>query len=136
LSGFADSDTGECGPFSREGGKDMPKFVVFIYDDEARLGGAAPDVIQSTREGHEKFAAQNGHALRGGGRLAPSTESVSVRGGTPGGSPSGERQPFLTDATHAIGGYYIIEAADTDEAVAIAGEVPAPFGGVEVRRLI
>jgi hypothetical protein len=27
----------------------------------------------------------------------------------------------------------VIEAADLDEAIAIASDVPAPFGGVEVR---
>jgi hypothetical protein len=32
-----------------------------------------------------------------------------------------------------MGGYDLIEAADLDEALRIAKEVPAPFGGVEIR---
>ena len=40
--------------------------------------------------------------------------------------------PFA-EAKEVLGGYYVIEAADLAEAVAIAQEVPAPFGGVEVR---
>ena len=33
----------------------------------------------------------------------------------------------------SLGGYYVVEAADLDEAVAVAKQVPARFGGVEVR---
>ena len=40
--------------------------------------------------------------------------------------------PFA-ETKEAIGGYYVIEAADLDEAIAIASQVPAEFGGVEVR---
>ena len=47
----------------------------------------------------------------------------------------------MTDGTFAetkevIGGYYVIEAADMDEALAVAKQVPAPMGGVEVRPII
>jgi hypothetical protein len=47
----------------------------------------------------------------------------------------------VTDGTFAetkevIGGYYVIEAADLDEALAIAKQVPSPMGGVEVRPII
>ncbi len=40
--------------------------------------------------------------------------------------------PFA-ETKEALGGYYLIEAADLDEALAVAKQVPAPFGGVEVR---
>ena len=40
--------------------------------------------------------------------------------------------PFA-ETKEALGGYYIIEAADLDAAIAIAKDVPARFGGVEVR---
>ncbi len=40
--------------------------------------------------------------------------------------------PFA-ETKEALGGYYLIEAADLDEALALAKQVPAPFGGVEVR---
>jgi hypothetical protein len=35
-----------------------------------------------------------------------------------------------------IGGYYLIEAADMDEALRIASDVPTPFGGVELRPVV
>ena len=40
--------------------------------------------------------------------------------------------PFA-ETKEALGGYYLIEAKDLDEAIAIAKDVPTPFGGVEVR---
>lgn len=39
----------------------------------------------------------------------------------------------LLEAKEAIGGYNILEAADLDEALAIARTVPVPDGKVEVR---
>jgi hypothetical protein len=39
----------------------------------------------------------------------------------------------FAETKEVIGGYYLIEAADLDEALHIAAQVPAPFGGVEVR---
>ena len=36
----------------------------------------------------------------------------------------------MVETKEALGGYYVIEAADLDEAIALAKKVPAPFGGV------
>jgi hypothetical protein len=37
------------------------------------------------------------------------------------------------ETKEALGGYYLIEAADLDQALAISKLCPARFGGVEVR---
>ena len=39
--------------------------------------------------------------------------------------------PFV-ETKEALGGYYVVEAADLDEAIALAKQVPAPFGGVVI----
>lgn len=114
----------------------MAKYVIFIYNDEARLGGAGPDTIQATVEGHQKFAAGHGQSLRGGGRLAPSASAVSIRAGDDGAPAVSQPGSFLPGGDPRIGGYYIIEADDITQAADIARDVPAPFGGVEVRELI
>jgi hypothetical protein len=113
----------------------MAKYVVYIYDDETSLGSADAEVVKSIVEGHQKFAAKHGGSLRGGGRLAPSAKAVSIPSGSEGSRPS-HSGAFLADAKHQISGYYIIEAADLDEAIGIASDVPAEFGGVEVRELV
>ncbi|MGO9910134.1 MAG: YciI family protein, partial [Acidimicrobiales bacterium] len=43
--------------------------------------------------------------------------------------------PFA-ETKEALGGYYLVEAADLDEAIAIAKQVPARYGGVEVRPIM
>ncbi len=44
--------------------------------------------------------------------------------------------PFLVDGTVALGGYIIVEVADLDEAVALAGTFPVPDSKVEIRAVL
>ena len=64
------------------------------------------------------------------GGLDASTAVCSVDPSS--GSPVFTDGPF-TETKEALGGYYLIEAADLDQALEIAKLCPAPFGGVEVR---
>jgi hypothetical protein len=112
----------------------MPNCLVMIYDNEAKWNEVDDSVAQQNHRRHEKFAATYGSALRGGAQLADSTAATSIRSDGNGGFT-------VTDGTFAetkevIGGFYIIEAADLDEALAIAKQVPSPMGGVEVRPII
>ncbi|MBH0116224.1 hypothetical protein I6E52_05145 [Salinibacterium sp. NG253] len=43
--------------------------------------------------------------------------------------------PFAETKEH-FGGYYIVEAKDLDEALALAAEVPIPAGSLEVRPVV
>jgi hypothetical protein len=106
----------------------MPSYLMAIYRDEsaaAQAGGA--EVSAPYREFMERRAG----ALRGGAALEPASTARSVRRDASGGFAITDG-PFA-EAKEVLGGYYVIEAADLDEALAIAQEVPAPFGGVEVR---
>lgn len=109
----------------------MVNYLVMIFDNEAKREQADASVIDDVHRRHAAFAEANGPALRGGARLASSKAATSIRHGENG-------DVSVTDGTFAetkevLGGYYMIEAADLDEALAIAKQVPAPFGGVEVR---
>jgi hypothetical protein len=78
----------------------------------------------------EYFAVSTMPGVTGGAQLQPPTTATTVRvddGGTL--TTDG---PFA-ETKEALGGYYIVEAADLDEAIAVAKQVPARFGGVEVR---
>jgi hypothetical protein len=70
-------------------------------------------------------------ALRGGAALESAETATSLRADVDGGFAITDG-PFA-ESKEVLGGYSVIEAADLDEALAIAKEVPAPFGGVEVR---
>ena len=109
----------------------MANYLILIYNNEAAL--AAADAADVNRR-HGDFARVNGSALRGGARLHGSDSATSIR-------PTGDSGSSVTDGTFAetkevLGGFYMIEAPDLDAALAIAKQVPAPFGGVEVRPIM
>jgi hypothetical protein len=72
-----------------------------------------------------------GGNYKGGNRLQPTATATTVR------VRDGKR--VVTDGPFAetkeqLGGYYLIEAADLDEATSLAAEIPsAAFGSIEVR---
>jgi hypothetical protein len=68
-------------------------------------------------------------ALRGGAALEPAETATSLRADGPGFTVTDG--PFA-ESKEALGGYFLIEAADLDEALQIAKEVPSGTG-VEVR---
>ena len=77
------------------------------------------------------FQEKHGASLRGGNALQGTSTATTVRPEASGGSTVTDG-PFA-ETKEALGGYYLVEAADLDEALAIAKDVPAPNGGVEVR---
>jgi hypothetical protein len=106
----------------------MADYLLLIYRDEQAAAQAEGDAVSAP---YQEFMARRAGALRGGAALEPSSAATSVRADGRGGF-------VMTDGAFAeskevLGGYYVIEAADLDEALAIAREVPAPYGGVEVR---
>ncbi|OHV41865.1 MULTISPECIES: YciI family protein [Pseudofrankia] len=112
----------------------MTQYLILIYEDEAGYvagGEAAND--RAMRE-HTAFGEKNGASLRGGNALQPVSTATSVRADGAGGFTVTDG-PFA-ETKEALGGYYLVEAADLDEAIAIAKEVPAPYGGVEVRPIM
>lgn len=112
----------------------MPNYLVMIYDSEAQWAEAGPEALTELMEAHNTFAANNARYLRGGNQLTGGESATSIRADGAGGFA-------VTDGTFAetkevLGGYYLIEAADLDEALAVAKQVPARFGGVEVRPIV
>lgn len=112
----------------------MANYLVLIYDNEAEWARADASVAENVTREHGEFAKKHGTALRGGARLSGSATATSIR-------RSSDGTTTVTDGTFAetkevLGGYYVIEAGDLDEALKIAEQVPAPFGGVEVRPII
>ncbi|GAA1597007.1 YciI family protein [Kribbella sancticallisti] len=112
----------------------MSKYLVMIYDNEAMWAEAGAPAEEANHERHQAFVKANGAAVVGGAQLGESTTATAIRSDGNGGH-------VVTDGTfvetkEVIGGYYIIEAADMDEALAIAKQVPSPMGGVEVRPII
>ena len=110
----------------------MAEYLILIYEDENGYATASPDVFQEVMEAHNRFAQQvgeKGGKLIAGHALQPTSTATTIRGGLVTDGPFAETK-------EALGGYYLIEASDLDEAIEIAKQVPAPFGGVEVRPIM
>lgn len=109
----------------------MAKYLILIYEDESAWENSDPHTLETVLDEHRVLGQRSAAALRGGEALEPTSTATSLRGDGSGGF-------MITDGAfaetkEALGGYYLIEAADLDEAIGVAMQVPAPFGGVEIR---
>jgi hypothetical protein len=106
-------------------------YLALIYSDEKAWESADESLGNEVMEGHNKFGATHGAAIKAGHALESVTTATTIRRG-----PSGEVKvtdgPFA-ETKEALGGFYAIEAPDLDTALQIAQDIPMPFGGVEVR---
>jgi hypothetical protein len=112
------------------------QYMLLIYDEEkawTRLSEAEQQkVMRDYRQFTEQVKASRNYIA--GAQLQPATTARSVR------VRDGKR--LLTDGPFAetreqLGGYYLIEAKDLDEAIAIAARVPsAAMGTIEVRPVV
>jgi len=109
----------------------MAKYMILIYGDEQRWAARSPQERQEVDEAHRAFAGAAGPRVLAGAELEAAATATTLRA-DPAGQLSITDGPFL-ETKEVLGGYYLIEAADLDEALEIAKQVPAPFGGVEVR---
>jgi hypothetical protein len=107
------------------------QYMMLIYHDESRR----PDQMQ-IGEVMQEFAAftqdivRTGH-FKAGDRLEPTSTATTVR--VREGATLTTDGPFA-DTREQLGGYYIVEAKDLDEAIAIAARIPgARYGSIEVR---
>src|SRR5260221_7799863 len=109
----------------------MAEYLVLIYADEAGYAGGGQELWDQTMKEHGVLGEANGTKLRGGNALQPTSSATTIR--RDGNGAFAVTDGPFAETKEALGGYYLIEAADLDEAIGIAKQVPAPFGGVEVR---
>lgn len=115
----------------------MAKYLYLIHHDEAAMADATPEDWQLMLKAHGEFAEQvasRGGMIHSGEALAPTATATSVRGQSSG-SPVVTDGPFA-ESKEALGGFYLIEASDLDQAIEFAKILPAPAGGVEVRPVV
>ena len=93
---------------------------------------SAPDPEAQAAEmtAYQDFHAKAAPAIRAGDALQPSATGVRITGGPD--APTVTDGPFAESAEVA-GGYYVFEAENLDEALALARDIPAAkYGAVEV----
>lgn len=106
---------------------EMAKYLVLIFQDETVGRQAEGESISAS---YQEFMQRRAASLINGAALQPASTATSVRRDGSGGF-SVTDGPFA-ESKEVLGGYFLIEAADLDEALEIGKEVPAGVG-VEVR---
>ena len=114
----------------------MSQYLLLIYDNEDAWMNASPEVSEQLLEAHNKFGENNGAKIQGGNALQSVTTATTVRPDGAGGFTVTDG-PFV-ETKEALGGYYLVDAADLDEAIALAKQVPvvAAGAGLEVRPIM
>ena len=109
------------------------KYLCLIYDEEAAFGSMAKsemDALMGEYFAFTKDIRESGHYL-GGNDLQPTRNATTVR--VRNGRMSTTDGPFA-ETKEQLGGYYLIEAKDLNEAIQIASRIPsAKRGSIEVR---
>lgn len=106
----------------------MSEYLILIYEPSGGYD-LTPEVWQEMMEAHGRFAEQVtelGAKLLGGQALQPASTATSIRGDVVTDGP-------FVETKEVLGGYYLVEADDLDQALAVGKLCPAPAGGVEVR---
>ncbi len=115
----------------------MPKYIALIYGAERPGDEGTPEEQQQMMDEYMEFGRRAESVLRGGEALnyTSTAKTVHVEGGK-GGAPLVTDGPFA-ETKEALGGFYVIEAADIDEALTWAAQIPGAWHGrVEVRPII
>ena len=109
------------------------RYLLTLWDDESSSAGATPAQIAEemgrydafTREVREAGALVSGEGLD----PTPTARTLRLRGGVRDVTDG----PFA-ETKEQLGGYYVLECDDIDQAIAWAAKVPAAASGsVEVR---
>ena len=109
------------------------KYLCLIYDEEKRfatMSKADMDALMGEYFAFTKDIQQSGHYL-GGNDLQPVKNATTVR--VRNGRMSTTDGPFA-ETKEQLGGYYLVEAKDLNEAIQVASRIPsAKLGMIEVR---
>ncbi len=109
------------------------RYLLMICADENAIGALSPAEGSAMLAEYEKFGEEMGRrgVLQSGARLRPTTDATTVR--------VRDGEVLLADGPFAetkeqVGGYYLVDCKDLDEAVEVASKIPAAHNGtIEVR---
>jgi hypothetical protein len=109
------------------------KFLAIIFNDESQYANETPEDLAASFQAHGEFIEAAGKAgvHLGGEGLQPVATATTVR--------VRDDERMLTDGPYAetkeqLGGYYLLECKDLDDALDWAARIPeAKTGAVEVR---
>lgn len=111
------------------------QYILLIYGDEQAWESMSREEMEKVYAEHMAYAEamEKAGILRGGAELKPTSTATSVRFGN--GKPRTVDGPFA-ETKEQLGGYYVIDVDDLEQAIAWAGKMPGmQEGTVEIRPL-
>lgn len=112
------------------------QYMLLIYDDESRFAAMSKEALQQLYSDYGTFTQDliASGVLESGSELSPIATATTVR--VRNGKTQTTDGPFA-ETKEQLGGYYIINVDNLDEAIKWAAKVPSAFGGsIEVRPLV
>jgi hypothetical protein len=107
------------------------QYLLLIYGEEKQYAGMDAAGHAKMHKAYMDFGKEFAGQIKGGNALQPTGTARTVRVSS--GKVSVTDGPF-TETKEQLGGYYLIDAKDADEAAAVASKIPgASQGSVEVR---
>lgn len=115
----------------------MAKYMLLIYGDAEQWEAMTPEQAKAHDAAHTAFAAAAGARIVGSAELELAPMATTLRTDSAGGFVTTDG-PFL-ETKEALGGFYLVEAGDLDEVIALAARLPevhAGHSGVEIRPVV
>jgi len=112
------------------------RYIALIYGEEQDLSSMPEEQLQGTTDAYNVFTAElrAAGAMLAGDALQPTTTATTVR--VRDGRTLTTDGPFA-ETREALGGFYMFEAKDLDEAIEWAAKLPGSWSGsVEVRPIM
>lgn len=112
----------------------MPTYAAIIYSRD--VDWTLPEHAEDMKE-YGEFGAAAEAVIHGGAALYPTSTATTVRvEGGKGGEVVTTDGPYA-ETKEALTGFFLLECADLDEAIARAAQIPGAWdGAVEVRPII
>ena len=112
------------------------KYLCLIYDEEKRRGGMSKAEMETMMSEYTAFTdgiRKSGQYVAGE-PLQPVQTATTVR--VRNGKVSTTDGPFA-ETKEQLGGFYVIDATDLNEAIQVASRIPsARYGSIEVRPIM
>jgi hypothetical protein len=110
------------------------RYLLLIYTDEAAESQQTPEEQQAVMQAYLAFGERFRAQIRGGEALQPTSTATMVR--VRDGKTLTTDGPFA-ETKEQLGGYYVVEGENLDEAIALAAAIPgALHGAIEVRPIL
>ena len=110
------------------------QYLLAIYEPEERFANLEKETFQKELGEYRALGQEFKELIKGGNALQPTNTATTVR------MRNGKR--LTTDGPFAetkeqLGGYYLVDANDLDEAIGLAERIPAArYGSIEVRPIM